>query len=145
MATSVNTDNPPLGVSVRFDRLFQAPAQQELEELAQRLQKQTIRNKICQVCGHFSPLGFLIVHHIVPEHLVRQMGITDSKTAELCLYCHQAVHSLYAKRMISMPYDPETKRFKPKTAPEIVREYETAYQDFANSKRVSEKPLKFLR
>jgi hypothetical protein len=145
VVTNVNTDNLSLGVRVRFDRLFQASVQQELDELAQRVQKKTVRNKICQVCGHISPLGFLIVHHIVPEHFIRQLDITDSKTVELCLGCHRAVHDLYARKTISIPYDPMTKRFRPKTVPEIAREYETTYEDFANSKRVSEKPLKFLR
>ena len=35
----------------------------------------------------------------------------------------------------ALAYNPETKRFSPKSSPEMVKEYEAAYQAFAEYKR----------
>jgi len=119
----------------RIADISRPSTRQELAKIAEGVGEETKRNKTCEACGGESRLGFLIVHHIVPEHVTRQMGITDSSTVGLCISCHSAVHNLYAERVFSMPYDPETKQFRRKLPTEIVGEYKTAYEGFIKHKK----------
>jgi hypothetical protein len=113
----------------------QPSAQQELAKITERLGKGTARKKACEACGNKSRLGFLIVHHIIPEHVTRQMGMLDSSTVGLCLSCHSAVHHCYANRVFSMPYDSVRKQFKNRLPDEIVKEYKSTYEGFVRGKR----------
>ncbi len=135
MVTTTYPDTLSPGRKVRIDNISRPSIRQGLAKNAGRTGEETKRNKICEACGGESRAGFLIVHHIVPEHVTRQMEITDASTVGLCLGCHSAVHNLYAQRVFSMPYDPETKQFRRKLPAEIVSEYKTAYEGFARHKK----------
>jgi len=110
-------------------------AQQELDKIAERIREATKRKTTCEACGGKSRLGFLIVHHIIPEHVTRQMEIIDSSTVGLCLSCHSAVHNWYAKRVFSLLYDFKSKQFKNRLPTEIVKEYKSAYEVFVRRKK----------
>ena len=91
--------------------------------------------KTCELCGYESEPGHLVTHHIVPEETTRQAGMPDSATVVLCGNCYTEVHDWYTKKVFSMVYDPETKRFRPRSPAEMVKEYEAAYRVFAEYKR----------
>jgi len=135
MAMATYIETLPAKPRARIDDISRPSTRQELAKIAERIGEETNRKKTCEACGGESRLGFLIVHQIVPEHVTRHMGITDSSTVGLCISCHSAVHNLYAKRVFSMPYDPETKQFRLKLPTEIVEEYKTAYESFAKHKK----------
>lgn len=134
MATTSYIDTASSVIGARLDNIFQIPTQQDLARITKRAGEESIRKNTCEVCGCESKLGFFILHHIVPEHAIRQMGIADSRTVRLCINCHSAVHDWYSKKVFSMPYDLETHSFRPKLATEMAREYETAYEDFTKHK-----------
>jgi hypothetical protein len=135
MAVARYLETIPSRPKDKIDFIPLPSAQQELAIIAERLREETNRKKACEACGSESKLGFLIAHHIVPEHVTRQMGIIDSSTVGLCLSCHSAVHKLYAERVFSMPYDSERKQFRDRLPAEIVKEYKSAYEVLVRRKK----------
>ena len=89
----------------------------------------------CELCGKISRREALEVHHIVPEEITSQPGIRPSATADLCQNCQREIHDWYAKKVSTTSFDPNSKRFKPKPATEMVREYEAAYRVLATYKQ----------
>lgn len=135
MAIARYLETTPSKPKDKIDVIPLPPAQQELAKIAEGLREETNRKKDCEACGSESRLGFLIVHHIIPEHVTRQMGIIDSSTVGLCLSCHSAVHNLYAERVFSLLYDSTSKQFKNRLPTEIVKEYKSAYEVFIRRKK----------
>ena len=89
----------------------------------------------CKLCGYVSQLGAIETHHVVPRELTSQANLPDSTTVALCSNCHREVHSWYSKKVFDMTYDTTTKRFRPKSLTEMVKEYEAAYRVFAEYKK----------
>ena len=89
----------------------------------------------CELCGFVSKLWAIETHHIVPKELTLQAGMPDSATVTLCNNCHREVHTWYSKKVFDMTYDTTTKRFRPKSLVEMVKEYEAAYRVFAKYKK----------
>ena len=89
----------------------------------------------CELCGYVSQLWAIETHHIVPKELTSQAGMPDSATVTLCNNCHREVHAWYSKKVFDMTYDPATKRFRPKSVVEMVKEYEVAYRVFTQYKK----------
>ena len=90
----------------------------------------------CELCGGYvRQLKAIETHHIVPKELTSQAEVPDSATVTLCSNCHREVHTWYTKKIFDQTYDSMTKRFKPKSLVEMVKEYETAYRVFAKYKR----------
>ncbi len=89
----------------------------------------------CELCGNISQLGNMRIHHIVPEEIAGQAGISDSATTRLCRNCHQEVNAWYAGKVSVMAYDSKNKRFQPRSPEEMVKEYETTYRAFAEYKK----------
>ena len=93
----------------------------------------------CKLCGHVGQLWAIETHHIVPKELTSQAEIPDSASVPLCSSCHREVHTWYSKKVFDMTYDTMTKRFKPKSLAEVVKEYEAAYRLFAEYKKLQRK------
>ncbi len=89
----------------------------------------------CKLCGYVSQLWAIETHHIVPKELTSEAGMPDSATITLCGNCHREVHTWYSKKVFDMTYDPATKRFRPKSVVEMVKEYEVAYRVFTQYKK----------
>ena len=135
MTTSAYVETISSKTRLGIDHIPIPPALQELAKIADRIGEKTVRNTTCELCGCESQLGFLILHHIVPEHVARWEGIEDSRVTGLCISCHSAVHDWYGKKVSRMPYDTKTRQFLPKLPAEIVSEYQTAYEDFARQNK----------
>jgi len=73
-------------------------------------------------------------HHIVPTEVSEEGGMAESQTVELCDGCHRDVHSWYRGRIARSAYDEDTKRFIAKSALEMVREYQIAFDAFVTFK-----------
>ncbi len=69
-------------------------------------------------------------HHIVPTEASEEGGIAESQAVKLCDDCHRDAHSWYRGRVARSAYDENTKRFIAKSALEMVREYQTAFESF---------------
>jgi len=93
----------------------------------------------CELCGYRSQLGAIEKHYIVPKELTSQAGVPDSATVTLCSNCHREVHTWYSKKVFDMAYAPTTKRFRPKSLVEMVKEYEAAYRIFDKYKKGQQK------
>ncbi len=135
MTTATYLDTLFSEMTARIDYLFPVSPPKESAKSKKRKGEEAVRKETCEVCGYDSKLGFLIDHHIVSEYVIRQMRIADSRTVKLCKNCHSEVHTWYLKKVFSIPYDAETKRFKPKLPIEMVKEYEAAYEGFAEHKK----------
>jgi len=61
--------------------------------------------------------------------------MSDSTSVVLCSNCYTELLAWYDKKIYSMAYEPEMKRFRPRSPDEMVREYEAAYRAFAEYKR----------
>lgn len=88
----------------------------------------------CQVCGYQRKSEQMETHHIVPTEVSEEGGIAESQTVELCDGCHRDAHSWYRGRVPRSRYDEDTKRFIAKSALEMVREYQTAFDSFVGFK-----------
>ena len=69
-------------------------------------------------------------HHIVPTEVSEEGGIAESQAVKLCDDCHRDAHSWYRGRVARSAYDEDSKRFIAKSALEMVREYQTAFDSF---------------
>lgn len=73
-------------------------------------------------------------HHIVPVEVTAEAGIPESQTFRLCTNCRQEVHSWYRTKVAQTTYDADTRRFRPRSGLELVREYHSAFSSFLNYK-----------
>ncbi len=84
----------------------------------------------CQVCGYVSNLGAVAPHHLIPKSVTQQAGAPESRTVGLCCNCHFELHAWYKLKVADVAYDTKTKRFRPKSWDEKVKDYESAFKDF---------------
>ncbi len=89
----------------------------------------------CELCGCNSELGTLEKHHIVPVEITQQAGFPESKVVELCRSCIQELNRWNRLKVRDMVYDASIKRFRPKSLPEMVKEYEISYRAFGECKK----------
>lgn len=94
-----------------------------------------MEKELCDICGRKIETGTVVMHRIVPEEVTQEAGLADSGTVVLCLSCHDELQTWYSKAVFSMAYNAGTKRFIPRSAAEIVKEYEAAYRAFAAYKK----------
>ena len=93
-----------------------------------------MEKETCDICGREIRTGTVVVHHIVPKEVTQEAGIADSGTVILCLNCQDEVHTWYSKAVFNVTYNAGTKRFIPKSAAEMVKEYEATYAAFIKYK-----------
>ncbi len=94
-----------------------------------------MEGEACELCGNVSQLGATLVRHIVPREVTEQAGMPDSATVNLCSNCQKELDTWYSKKVFDMAYNPETKRFSPKSPAEMVKEYEAVCRAFAEYKK----------
>ena len=88
----------------------------------------------CEACGYETELWALKKHHVVPIEVSVQAGIPESKTVKLCRDCRRELDEWYLTRVTNIAYDTKTKRFRAKSWPEMLKEYEYAYHSFVEYK-----------
>lgn len=90
---------------------------------------------VCELCGKVSQLELLEIHHVVPQEVIEQMGISSPATTILCHKCHQEIHDWYDRNVSTVSYHPESQSFQRKSPTAMVREYQSAYRVFAEYKK----------
>ena len=90
---------------------------------------------VCELCGKVSQLDLLEIHHVVPQEVIEQMGISSPATAILCHKCHQEIHDWYDRNVSTVAYHPESQSFQRKSPTATVKEYQSAYRVFAEYKK----------
>ena len=88
----------------------------------------------CEVCGNTEP-GLNRRCYIVPEEIAEQADIGRSNAVRLCSKCQNELDNWYSAHIAEMTYDTAAKQFIPKSALQLVKEYQTAYQWFVRSKK----------
>ena len=73
-------------------------------------------------------------HHVVPTEVTASTGIPESQTLWLCANCHHEVHSWYRSKVARTTYDPNIKRFRPRSDLELVREYQAVFNNYLKYK-----------
>ncbi|MEE9400130.1 MAG: hypothetical protein V3V23_07665 [Dehalococcoidales bacterium] len=91
--------------------------------------------KKCEICGHARNSGDLVIHEIVPEEVVARAGMSDLKTAVLCVDCRNELQAWYNQKVFRVSYREKVKRFVPMTPAELAKEYQAAYEAFAARKK----------
>ena len=94
---------------------------------------------LCEVCGYQSQRGDINDYHIVPREIMREASKRRGRKIALCLKCRKELDELCLKVVANMTYDTASKQFRAKSPPEMVKEYETAYQRFARYKKEQQK------
>jgi len=97
---------------------------------------------VCESCGCVTEPGTAQTLHIVPIEVTQKAGMPHSATVVLCSNCYTEIGTWYAKRVSTLVYKPETKRFEHKSSVEMVREYENickAFFDYRKRQRESAK------
>jgi hypothetical protein len=98
----------------------------------------------CNACGRAIEAGIAVVHQIVPEEAKELFGISDLSTTILCNGCSKEVIAWYQKRISSVTYDSNIKRFRVKSPAEMAGEYYKVYQSFANFRGKRRKRKKII-
>jgi len=96
----------------------------------------------CELCAYRSQLGAVEKHHVVPKMVTEQTGMLETQSLKLCCNCHHEVHIWYSAKVTNMTYDAETKRFRPKSPTEMVKEYQSAFDSFVKYKKEQKKRTK---
>jgi hypothetical protein len=96
-----------------------------------------VRERTCQTCGCSLSQGNLVRHRIVPEPVAIEAGILDARKVVLCPGCSQEIQNWYTKKVFHMNYDEVSRQFVPKSAAELVKEYEGVYKTFVRYKKVA--------
>ena len=91
--------------------------------------------KTCQICGCELKPKAIVRYPVVPAEIIEEAGIQRLRTVRLCSNCSEELQRWYETRVSNMTYDTALKRFKGKSPPEMVREYEAAYRRFARYKK----------
>ena len=91
--------------------------------------------KTCQLCGCEDELGPIKECHVIPQEIAGQASIDKSRIIRLCSNCQLELNRWYATKVADMAYDTSMKQFRAKSPPELVKEYEIAYQRFARYKK----------
>ena len=112
-------------------------ASKAVEHLGDTMEKET-----CEVCGYESDLGAIESHHIVPTQVTEEAAMPRSQTVKLCCNCHREVDTWYRAKVTHMAYDPVTKQFRAKSYPEMVKEYQSAFDSFVKYKKTRKKRIK---
>ena len=86
--------------------------------------------EVCQVCGRCGERDAMVQHCIVPAEVAAETGIDGPEAICLCTECHRLVRSWYHNRVSRTTYDSGTKRFRPRSAHELAREYRAAFGSF---------------
>ncbi|MFC1928539.1 hypothetical protein ACFLWC_01480 [Chloroflexota bacterium] len=90
--------------------------------------------KTCEACGYVSHLGAVARHHLIPESVTEQAGMSESAKVSLCCNCHFELHAWYKIKIADMVYDTASKQFRPKSWDERVKEYDSAFRAFKKYK-----------
>ena len=98
-----------------------------------------MRRETCEICGYLSQLGAIEKHHIIPTAVTEQAGMPESQTVGLCSNCDREVHIWYSGKVTDVAYSPSAKQFRPKSWPEMVKEYQAAFNSFAKFKKQQKK------
>jgi len=93
----------------------------------------------CELCGHRREPGLMEKFHIIPTEVTELAQVPESRIITLCPDCHRELNKWYSTRVADTGFDTATKRFRPKTPQEMVREYEFAFNIFEKYKRERKK------
>ncbi len=88
----------------------------------------------CEACGYISHLGAVAHHHLIPQSVTEQAGMSKSETVRLCCNCHFELQTWYRMKVADMVYDPGTQRFRDKSWEEKVKDYKFAFNAFREYK-----------
>ena len=95
--------------------------------------------KICGACGYGGKLRAVVEHPIAPEEITEQADTSSLATALLCSNCLSDMYVWYSKRVSRQAYDLGTKRFRPRSDEDMIKEYEAAYEAFIRYKNQQRK------
>ena len=89
----------------------------------------------CELCGYQSQLRAVGRHYIIPNEVTQQAGMPESKTVRMCCNCRRELDTWYSDKITKMVFDTKIQRFRDKTWPEMVEEYQSVFNGFANYKK----------
>ena len=95
-----------------------------------------MRKQKCELCGREDETGTIKRYPVFPQEIVEEAGVERSKIIRLCPDCRQELDKWYSTKVALQTYDNGTKQFRPKSAQELLKEYEIAYTHFTRYKKV---------
>jgi len=94
-----------------------------------------MRRQTCELCDFRGDVDLIRRYRIIPEEVTEQAGITQYKTVRLCPNCWQELSSWYSANISDITYDTAFKRFRSRSGPEMIKEYEVAFSRFQEHKK----------
>lgn len=96
-------------------------------------------DETCEVCGYQSQLGAVEKHHVIPNEVTQQAGMSESHAIRMCCNCRRELDAWYSAKVAKMVYDTKVQRFRDRTWREMVEEYQSAFDGFVNFKKIRSK------
>ena len=93
----------------------------------------------CELCGYRGEPRLIEKRHVVPIEVTERAGVPESRIITLCPNCHRELNKWYSIKVADVGYDTKTNKFRAKSPPEMVREYEFAFNIFVKYKREQKK------
>ena len=91
--------------------------------------------EICELCGYRSQLEAVGKHHVIPHELTEQAGIPKPQVLKMCCNCRRELDTWYSAKVAKMVYDTVAQQFRYKTSVEMVEEYQSVFNGFADFKK----------
>ena len=72
---------------------------------------------------------------VVPNDITRAAGVPKSSTVKLCRNCHRELDAWFSAKVAKMVYDIGIQRFRDRTRTEMLKEYQSVFNTFADYKK----------
>ena len=92
-------------------------------------------DETCEVCGYHSKFGAVGKHHVIPNEVTQQAGLSEVHTIRMCCNCRWELDTWYSARVAKLVYDTKTQRFRDRTWREVIEEYQSVFNGFVNYKK----------
>ena len=96
-------------------------------------------DETCEVCGYQSQFGAVEKHHVIPNEVTQQAGMSESHTIRMCCNCRRELDTWYSTKVAKMVYDTKTQCFRDRTWREMVEEYQSVFNGFVAYKKKRKK------
>ena len=89
----------------------------------------------CEFCGYGSQLGAVQEYHIIPSEITEHAATPRLQVMRMCCNCRRELDAWYSAKVAKMVYDTKMLQFRARTSGEMVEEYHSVFDGFANYKK----------
>jgi len=113
----------------RFDQIFPPSRARKPTNREKDFHSRGTIKKQCKHCRNEISESLIIKHSIVPDDILKKLGLRNVEVIDLCLTCNRAIHD-WNVHNVSWVIRDKTNRLKAKSLIIVAKEYLSAYHNF---------------